>query len=1194
MEMNSSSPKVSVVVPIYNVAPYLRQCLDSVSNQTLRDIEVICIDDSSTDGSAEIAEEYAASDCRFKVVRQRHVGVGAARNKGLALARGEYIYFLDSDDWVEKEALERLTGLARREKLDQVIFASEVHFDDMGVAQDDAEIARRARLARYYEVPASVVGRPMSGIDMAAALIAGESSDVNVGLRLIKRDFLIESGIRFPTGVIHEDEFFAAALYAVSRKTMAVQEKYHNRRFRVGSIMTSQDNTVDHLRGCITMARLIKEFAQVHFAEGSGEMNFLLGRVHAMESAVLRYLRPITLETLPPERRGGVLDEIAADNQIARYINDVIMTRLSVLESEKARVEKLQKLLEARQQPAPAHAGQDAPDRQTFARHDIKPAFAERNIPVVFATDENYLPYVNVAVNSAVAHATSSNLDILILHSGISAESIQAFAARYAGLESVSVRFVDMSDGLTGSRLAEFKQVDRLPVSACYRLLIPDILTAYGKLIYLDVDVAVCRDLGELYSTDLGGCYFAAAKDVVHSTKPEYLAWAASWGFTDWSGYVNTGVLVMNLEQFRRKPVVDRLLPVVLEAAKWLCDQDALNFICKDAIAPLDPRWNVQLGTYCLKEQIALTGDEMWIAHFTGGQKPWRQPARRYAYRWWRHVDASDASRLWARTWGNALVPSCAGAPKVSVVMPVYNAELYLSEALASVLMQKDIPEVEVVCIDDGSTDDSTAILEFWENLDSRLKVIRKKNQGAGIARNAGLDAAKGECIFFMNAEDRLASGAVLRQAYDQVKADDLDILLSDGSVMSEYGNVEQTDAFLRREAVPAERVFAPEALGDNLYIMAPMWLSAKMFRRSFLAEYNLRFPALKRFEDFPMAQLALALARRLGVMPRAMPVRRAGVATSPESTRDASPQILAEAERLFMTSLAERGLTDKFARAARVASIRRLACSLRSAMNFSCFSKISRYCADVVPGLGLKGDETNLEPFASAFKFVADVVAAAGNPDILADMFSESLAARRVSLALESDRGDGAGSKFKIAKLDERIADLLRQRGVRDAHIAELEARIAAWKGNATSAQKRVEELLRQRDVRDARVVELEQRVEAWKRNAEKAQARGDELLRQRGARDERIAELEKHVAAWKANVASSQSRVDELLRQRGVRDARIAELEERVGAWKSNASSAQKRVEELLGQRDVRDARIAELERVLCGIEASAGGES
>ena len=101
-----------------------------------------------------------------------------------------------------------------------------------------------------------------------------------------------------------------------------------------------------------------------------------------------------------------------------------------------------------------------------IARPDIKPAFAERNIPVVFATDENYLPYVKVAVSSAVANAAGSNLDILILHSGMSDESIQALISRYARIESVSVRFVDMSDALTESRLADFKQVDRLPVSA--------------------------------------------------------------------------------------------------------------------------------------------------------------------------------------------------------------------------------------------------------------------------------------------------------------------------------------------------------------------------------------------------------------------------------------------------------------------------------------------------------------------------------------------------------------------------------------------------------------------------------------------------------------------------------------------------------------------------------------------------------
>ncbi len=1188
METDSSSPKVSVVVPIYNVAPYLRQCLDSVASQTLRDIEVICVDDGSDDGSVEIAEEYAAADGRFRVIRQQHACVGAARNKGLSLARGEYIYFLDSDDWLERDAFERLSALAGREKLNQVLFASEVHFDDMDAAQDAAEIARRARLVRYYEVPGSIPDHPMSGIDVASALIAEEASDVHVGLRLINRDFLIKSAIRFPTGVIHEDEFFSAALYAVSRRVMAVREKYYHRRFREGSIMTSRDNAVDHLRGCMTVARLIREFAEAHFAEGSVEMDFLRGRVRAMDRAALRYLRPIALETPTQGNRNGVWEEIAADDRIAQFVDNALASRLAALESEKARIAKLQKRLEARQEPSSTPARADAHVQHAFARPDIHPAFAERNVPVVFATDANYLPYLKVTINSAIANAGGSNLDILVLHSGVDEGLIQAFISRYAGLANVSVRFVDMSDGLAGSRLSEFEQVARLPVSSCYRLLIPDILTAYDKLVYLDVDVAVCRDLGELYAAELGEAYFAAAKDVVHSTKPEYLAWAAGWGFAEWEGYVNAGILVMNLKQFRREPILDRLLTVVLEATKWLCDQDALNFVCKGRIAPLDPRWNVQLGDYCIKEQIALTGGEMWIAHFTGGQKPWKKPARRYAHLWWRHADASEASRLWSRAWGDALVLPATDAPKVSVVMPVFNVQLYLSEALASVLMQKEMPEIEVVCIDDGSTDDSAEILEFWGKRDPRLHVIRQKNQGPGVARNAGLAAAKGEFIFFLDADDRLSSGAALRQAYEQAKADDLDVLIADGSVMDEQGLVDAQKTYLQKNLVPEGRVFGPEALGANLYLFSPMSPLAKLYRRSFIIESKLSFPALRRSEDFPFVQLALSLAQRLGVMPLPLVERRIGVATSLESTKDETPLVFVEAERLSRSQLCERGRLDKFKTAADVAFLANLACNLRKVNCFSSFKAISRLCAETLPRLGVKGDETDARPFTSAFRFVTDVAAAADNPDTLADMFAESLAARRVGLALESRRAGGAAERVRIANCEARIVELLRQRRVRDTQITELEARIAAWKGNASSAQKRVEELLGQRDVRDARVVELEQRVEAWKRNAEKAQARGDELLRQRGVRDARVVELEQRVEAWKRNAEEARARGDELLRQRGARDERIAELERRLEAWKKNCAEKDVRIERLLRRHDGDDSllkakgvHIRELER-------------
>ena len=98
---------VSVIVPVYNTAPWLRKCLDSIINQTYRNLEIICVNDGSTDDSASILDEYAAKDARIKVIHQANAGVSVARNKGLDIAVGEYVSFVDSDDWLEPETYER-------------------------------------------------------------------------------------------------------------------------------------------------------------------------------------------------------------------------------------------------------------------------------------------------------------------------------------------------------------------------------------------------------------------------------------------------------------------------------------------------------------------------------------------------------------------------------------------------------------------------------------------------------------------------------------------------------------------------------------------------------------------------------------------------------------------------------------------------------------------------------------------------------------------------------------------------------------------------------------------------------------------------------------------------------------------------------------------------------------------------------
>ena len=114
--------KVSVIVPVYNVEKYLRECLESLVNQTLKEIEIICINDGSDDSSLEVLNEYASKDSRFKIISQQNQGQGIARNKGIDIANGEYLQFVDPDDWVETNMLEKLYNFANKNNSNVVRF----------------------------------------------------------------------------------------------------------------------------------------------------------------------------------------------------------------------------------------------------------------------------------------------------------------------------------------------------------------------------------------------------------------------------------------------------------------------------------------------------------------------------------------------------------------------------------------------------------------------------------------------------------------------------------------------------------------------------------------------------------------------------------------------------------------------------------------------------------------------------------------------------------------------------------------------------------------------------------------------------------------------------------------------------------------------------------------------------------------
>ena len=113
-------PDISIIIPVYNVGQYLDKCIKSVINQTYKDIEIICVDDGSTDASSEICDKYGKIDSRIKVIHKTNGGLVSARQAGLKVSRGKYVGFVDGDDWIDKEMYECMFQIIEKYKVDMV------------------------------------------------------------------------------------------------------------------------------------------------------------------------------------------------------------------------------------------------------------------------------------------------------------------------------------------------------------------------------------------------------------------------------------------------------------------------------------------------------------------------------------------------------------------------------------------------------------------------------------------------------------------------------------------------------------------------------------------------------------------------------------------------------------------------------------------------------------------------------------------------------------------------------------------------------------------------------------------------------------------------------------------------------------------------------------------------------------------
>lgn len=219
--------KVSVIIPVYNTAPYLREAVGSIMNQSLRDIEIICVDDGSTDNSLEILSELAEKDRRIIVIHQENQGLSMTRNNAMKYAHGIYIYFFDSDDILAEDALLICYESCELNKYDFCFFDAEILL----------EKGARPLSWNYHRTFNFKENTIYDGKLLFNKMLETYTHRSVAWLWLLRKEYLDKIKISFYPSILHEDELYSVLLFLQSNRVGCVKQSFVQHRVRATSIM---------------------------------------------------------------------------------------------------------------------------------------------------------------------------------------------------------------------------------------------------------------------------------------------------------------------------------------------------------------------------------------------------------------------------------------------------------------------------------------------------------------------------------------------------------------------------------------------------------------------------------------------------------------------------------------------------------------------------------------------------------------------------------------------------------------------------------------------------------------------------------------------------------------------------------------------------------------------------------------------
>ena len=248
---------------------------------------------------------------------------------------------------------------------------------------------------------------------------------------------------------------------------------------------------------------------------------------------------------------------------------------------------------------------------------------------------------------------------------------------------------------------------------------------------------------------------------------------------------------------------------------------------------------------------------------------------------------------------------------KVSIVIPIYNTERYLPDCLDSITLQS-YKNIEIICVDDGSTDNTPVILEQYAKKDSRIKIITQPNAGPGAARNTGMYYASGEYILFLDSDDWFESGLVYSMVHRATDSS-ADITICKSTQFDSSTGKELLSLWMLNTKCVPNLVFTPERISDKIFQFTYGWPWDKLYRSDFIKQFS--FPALKNSEDLVFVYESLVSARRIAIQDEILVHHRVNRSQSTSSKRELDPKAPYKATCLLKQYLQKNNMWTTYER---------------------------------------------------------------------------------------------------------------------------------------------------------------------------------------------------------------------------------------------------------------------------------------